>query len=105
MFTLVVAHTAYAQVERGPIKEPSDSDSVLAPEILFQTSAAFSHEAILTETEGSVLLSVLVDEEGAVKGIRILRSLGLGLDQNAIEAVRSWRFRPASRNGVKVSAY
>jgi len=55
----------------------------------------YSDEARKTKVQGSVLLSVLVGADGRAKDIRVLRGLGMGLDENAIQAVRSWKFIPA----------
>jgi protein TonB len=45
-----------------------------------------------------------VGEDGKPRGFRIVRGLGLGLDQKALEAVAQWKFRPAMRNGRPVRA-
>jgi len=52
---------------------------------------------------GTVLLSIVVDERGIPRDIRVVRPLGLGLDEKAIEAVRHWRFRPGMKNGRPVN--
>ncbi len=51
---------------------------------------------------GVVLLTVFVDETGKVGQIRILRPLGEGLDEEAVNAVKKWRFKPAQREGRAV---
>lgn len=48
------------------------------------------------------MLSTVADEEGVPKEIRVVRPLGLGLDERAIAAVTHWRFRPAYRQGKPV---
>lgn len=55
----------------------------------------YSDEARKTKMQGSVWLSVLVGADGRAKDIRILRGIGMGLDENAIAAVRNWKFLPA----------
>ena len=49
-----------------------------------------------------MVLSVIVDEMGRPNRINVLRSLGLGLDQKAIEAVSQWRFKPGLKDGKAV---
>lgn len=51
-----------------------------------------------------MLLAVIVDSQGNPRDIRVIRGLGLGLDERAMEAVSTWRFRPALLNGRPVSA-
>jgi TonB family protein len=52
--------------------------------------------------EGAVVLRIVVGEDGVPGDITILRSLGLGLDEKAVEAVRKWRFNPGMKDGVPV---
>ena len=49
-----------------------------------------------------MVLYVEVDTAGKARNLRVIRSLGLGLDEKAIEAVQKWRFRPGQRNGQPV---
>lgn len=56
----------------------------------------YSDEARKTKIQGSVLLSVLVGADGRVHDIHILRGIGMGLDENAIQTVRAWQFIPAA---------
>lgn len=52
---------------------------------------------------GVVILNVLVDENGAVQDVRVLRGMNSRLfDNAAVEAVKSWRFKPATKDGVRV---
>ena len=52
------------------------------------------------------MLSIIIDENGKTRDVRVVRTLGLGLDEKAIEAVLKWRFKPSSKDGraVAVSA-
>jgi TonB family protein len=52
---------------------------------------------------GSVLLSIIVDTEGHARDIHVAKSLGMGLDEKAMEAVEKWRFKPGMRNGQPVN--
>lgn len=59
----------------------------------------YSDEARKTKLQGSVLLAVLVGADGRAKDVRVLRGLGMGLDENAIQAIRNWQFLPARDAG------
>lgn len=66
----------------------------------------YSEEARKAKWGGTVLLSVIVDETGHTRDIHVLKPLGLGLDEKAIEAVSKWLFKPGLKDGkpVKVQA-
>jgi len=55
----------------------------------------YSDEARKTKLQGSVLLAVLVGADGRVQEVRVIQGLGMGLDENVLEAVRKWQFLPA----------
>ena len=52
--------------------------------------------------EGDVELEIVVRADGTVGNIRVIRGLGSGLDQRAVDAVRQWKFAPAKRFGTPV---
>jgi protein TonB len=56
--------------------------------------------------QGNVLLQVEIEPDGKISAehIRVLHSLGLGLDETAIEAVKQWRFKPAFKDGRPLAA-
>ena len=58
-----------------------------APSILFKVDPEYSEEARQAKYSGTVLLSVVVDTNGTARSIRVVKSLGMGLDEKAIEAV------------------
>jgi protein TonB len=65
------------------------------PVCLFCPNPQFSDEAVKLKYQGTVLLRFVVTKDGRAEDIQVVRSLGLGLDQKAIAAVRTWRFKPA----------
>ena len=74
-----------------------------SPALVYKVEPEYSEEARKAKFQGTVLLSVVVDDKGNPRDINILRPLGLGLDEKAIEAVQKWRFRPGFLNGKAVS--
>jgi TonB family protein len=75
---------------------------VSSPVLLLKVEPEYSEAARKAKYSGTVLLSVVVDERGIPQDIRVIRPLGLGLDEKAVEAVQQWRFRPGQRNGHPV---
>lgn len=69
---------------------------------IYTVEPEYSEQARKAKFQGMVVLQVVIDENGCPKDIQVNRSLGLGLDENAVEAVRKWRFRPAQRDGTPV---
>jgi periplasmic protein TonB len=63
----------------------------------------YSEEARKAKWGGTVLLSLVVDENGHTKDIKVLKPLGLGLDEKAIEAVQKWTFIPGKKGGKPVA--
>lgn len=55
----------------------------------------FSEEAREAKLQGAVTVQVLIGADGSPKRIRILKGLGMGLDEQTVAAVRGWRFIPA----------
>jgi protein TonB len=76
---------------------------VSAPVLVAKTEPEYSEEARKAKYSGEVLLSIVVDEHGVPRDIHVVRPLGLGLDEKAIEAVMKWRFRPGMKGGRPVA--
>jgi TonB family protein len=75
----------------------------VAPSVAeYTTPPLYSDEARRAGIEGLVVVQAQVDASGRVSAPRVTRELGSGLDQNAVVAVRQWRFRPGTRSGVAV---
>jgi TonB family protein len=67
---------------------------VTPPRLLSQTKPRYTVEALRDKIQGSVWLELVVTSEGRIDHIRVARSLDVGLDQEAVTAVRGWRFEP-----------
>ncbi len=74
------------------------------PEPIFRPDAEYTDEARKAELSGKVVLTLVVETNGNASEIEVTRALGLGLDQKAIEAVRQWKFKPATIAGKPVRA-
>jgi TonB family protein len=72
------------------------------PRAIYHPEPEFSEEARREHYQGLVALLIVVGVDGRAHDIRPLRSLGMGLDEKAIEAVRTWRFEPGMKDGRPV---
>jgi len=78
---------------------------VSAPMPIFKVEPEYSEEARAAGFQGTVLLAVVINEEGTPTSIKVVRSLGMGLDEKAIEALGKWKFRPGMKAGKPVSVH
>jgi TonB family protein len=78
-------------------------NGVRAPRLLSKIEPEYSDEARKAKLNGAVMLSVIVRPDGHPSDMRVIRSLGLGLDENAMAAVAQWRFQPGEKEGKTVS--
>jgi len=65
-------------------------------------AAALVEEARKAKYQGTCTLGLIVGTDGRPSNIRVLSSLGMGLDEKAIEAVKNWKFEPAMKDGHPV---
>jgi TonB family protein len=80
-------------------------EGVSQPAILYKVEPEYSEEARRDAVEGQVRLQVEITPDGFAHDIRVIQSLGSGLDQKAMEAVEQWRFKPGMKDGEPVSVY
>ena len=76
---------------------------VSPPSVILKVEPEYSEEARKAKFQGTVILFVVVDEKGNPRDLKVIRPLGLGLDQKAIEAVEKWKFRPGMKDGKPVA--
>jgi TonB family protein len=72
---------------------------VSAPVVLNTVEAEFSDEARRAKYQGICQISVIVDAQGKPQNLRIVRGLGMGLDEKALDAIRMYKFKPAMLDG------
>jgi TonB family protein len=72
---------------------------ISAPVALHSVEAEFSDEARRAKYQGVCLISLIVDAQGNPQNPRVVRTLGMGLDEKALEAVRQYKFKPAMKDG------
>ena len=93
--------TSETQASEGPIARIGKG--ITPPKVVFSSDPEFSELARRAKYQGTVLLWVVIGPEGRPRDIRVQRSLGMGLDEKAIEAVRQWKFEPSMKDGHPVA--
>ncbi len=76
---------------------------VSTPIPIYKVEPEYSEEARKAKFQGTVVLQIVIDERGNPTNFKVVRPLGLGLDEKAIEAVQKWRFRPGMKEGKAVA--
>jgi protein TonB len=76
---------------------------VSAPVAKFTPEPDFSEEARKAKYQGTVVLAAVIGPDGRPRNIRVVRSLGMGLDEKAVERVKTWLFEPGKKNGTPVA--
>jgi TonB family protein len=100
----------FAKSEGNPktpvLKEPVHEKvgkGVSPPHVVSSPDPAYSDVARKARYQGTLVLWLVVDRTGAPRDIRIERPLGLGLDEQAVDAVTNWKFKPAMKDGNPVA--
>ncbi len=75
---------------------------ISAPQAISAPDPDYTEEARRAKKQGTCVLWLIVDAAGHPRDIKVVRGLGLGLDEKALEAVRQWRFQPALKDGKPV---
>jgi protein TonB len=70
--------------------------------VLYRIEPNYSEDARRARYQGSVVLSAIVRKDGSIEILKVLQGLGLGLDENAVEALKKWKFSPGTRSGERV---
>jgi TonB family protein len=108
-FVLTGEASAGGQVSRVSLSTPAKGGvfrvggGVSAPSLIHKVEPEYTEEARAAKHQGTVLLYVEIDPNGNATNIKLQRSLGLGLDEKAIEAVRQWKFKPGYKGDQPVT--
>lgn len=87
---------------QGEVYRGSD---MVAPAPLFRMEPEYSEEARKAKIEGVIGLTLIVEPDGKVSDIRIVRTLGMGLEEQAIGTVMQWRFKPGTRGSQPIRVF
>ncbi|HEX4963935.1 MAG TPA: energy transducer TonB [Thermoanaerobaculia bacterium] len=78
---------------------------ITRPEIVSSKPPIYTELARRARVMGTVILEAVIDEQGNVTNVRVLKGLPMGLDRAAVEAVQTWKFKPATLKGQPVPVY
>jgi TonB family protein len=93
-------------VTSSPPPEPLQIDgSLTAPRAVTTTAPAYTPEAREARIQGVVIVQAIINKEGNVTDVKVLKGLPLGLEESAVETIRTWKFEPATLEGKPVDVY
>ena len=78
-------------------------EGVTKPVPTFKPDPVYTPQAKKAKIQGTVVLRVTVEPDGTVGDVKIIRSLDKGLDQAAVDAVTTWKFKPATKDGKPIA--
>jgi TonB family protein len=82
--------------------QPQEISHTTEPKVIHSVRPEYTKEAFDAKLQGTVIVSALVDVGGVPTGLQVIRGLGKGLDQKAVECVHQWRFSPGSSHGEPI---
>jgi len=87
------------KADDGPLRVGGD---VKAPVAIHRTEPKYTDTARKAHTTGVVIVEAVIDKDGNVDRVKVLKGLDFGLTEQAVEAVKQWKFRPGTLNGQPV---
>jgi TonB family protein len=75
---------------------------ISSPTLVHKVEPEYSDEARAALYQGTVVLAVTIDTDGTAQDMRVIRGLGLGLDEKALQAISQWKFKPGAKDGQPV---
>jgi TonB family protein len=107
LLTTVQAQDSHSLQDRDTTASvPFEVDGdVSAPRPTYTPAPEYSEEARAAGAQGICALSLVVGADGTPRDIRVERSLGMQLDEKALESLRNWRFEPARKRGNPVAVH
>jgi TonB family protein len=94
---------ARTRLEREGVAEVTAG--IVPPSVVSQVDPVYPDKARNARVQGVVILRCIVEADGTVSAAEVVKGLPFGLGESAVEAVKKWRFRPASRNGQPLAVY
>jgi len=96
---------AEQEYKDGRIVPMQIGGDVTTPVVIWQPSPEYTEEARKAKFEGTVTVSLIVNNAGIPLNVHVTKGVGMGLDEKAVEAVKQYRFKPAMQNGKPVAVF
>jgi TonB family protein len=78
-------------------------NGVTAPAVISKIEPEYTEEARLAKYQGTVVVSTEIGPAGVAQSMKVIRGLGLGLDEQAVKAISQWKFKPGTKDGQPVA--
>jgi TonB family protein len=103
---LIGAMIAMLLAQDAPPEKPIFiGPGVTTPQVVYKQDPTYTEEARLTGLQGTVSIRMVVSTDGSTRDFKVTKGLGLGLDERAIAAVKTWRFYPGMKDHNAVAVY
>lgn len=105
---VVLRRGAVAATANPPLTNPPPAvlrvgAGVIPPKILSRIEPSYTDEARIMHHQGTILYKLVVGTDGLARDFRLVKGLGLGLDEAGVRSIQQWRFEPGTKNGQPVS--
>lgn len=90
-------------ISAPPTNVMSVGNGVKPPVLLVKVDPQYTEQALAAKYSGSVTLSIVVGSDGKASDVKVVKSLGMGLDEQAVACVQQWSFQPGTYQGAPVS--
>jgi TonB family protein len=98
-----VKYVVSAFVLGALIIQAQEYTSEQPPVVIRRCTALYTEEARRAKLEGTVVLYIEINPDGLARSIKVTRSLGMGLDESAVDAVKHWRWKAGQKHGEAVT--
>ena len=103
LVAIFIPRVVSAQAQSGPEEKIERvGGAIKPPQVAYTRDPGFSETARAAAYQGMCTLTLIVEVDGRPSNIRVVKPIGMGLDEKAVEAVSSWRFSPALKDGKPV---
>lgn len=99
-----LGHAAQAGLPYGTLSNGPFAGNEIRPALPVTTSDPVAYPWELPDSEGNVVVEIVIDTRGEIIDKKILQSMGSKLDEKALLALNNWHFRPATRNGTPIAS-